>query len=1380
MTGERNASATYGEIFDAEYYRTGFGGPPYERSKHWLEFFGGIADQIIRSLRPQNVFDAGCGWGFLVESFWDRGVESSGVDISEYGISHVRPDMIPYCRVASLVEPFDRHYDLITCIEVLEHMLPEEVDQAIANLCRASDRILFSSTPRDFDEPTHRSVRPVMAWLRAFQKHGFVPDVLYDASFFAPHGFLVHRQSEPLPDETLVLFNERVQLRIELVDKLQRLIQAAKDIYELRTRSESAEQERDQYRHRAEELGCTVEEWIANSTELRREMRHAEDEATLRLQEVTLQLEEVSGRLERSLWQEGELTRDLNWYKPHKERADRLEAELVYLRNEKDDTTRQLIALLARHAEVEQLAQHIDNEYRSPAWQLIKRYRHWMDSARTRHSVIRKVIEPAVVRTLRAVGAAPKPPAPQPAPATEPVAAAPTTAVDSPPAAAPVANPAYLEWIRKNEPDSDDLQILARVAREFAYRPKISIVTPVYKVPLPVVREAVASIQTQIYDNWEFCIAHADRDGTEVREYLKGAAQADPRIKLELMTENLGISRNSNIALGLATGDFIGLLDHDDTLAPFALFEVVKALNDDPTIDFLYSDKDQLVEEVGVAHRVDPLFKPGWSPEVMLSANYLTHFSVMRSEIVHAIGGWQPETDGAQDWDLFLRATSRSRRVHHIPKVLYHWRRIATSVAARGFDAKPYAAEAQRLTLQNYCHSQGWDLEARTPDSTGTVHLVWKIRPEQKVSIIFLPAAAPAEAISKAKTLFEGIGNLPVEIIIPVAGEVRAEADGKPIRTVKVTPESTTAERLTQAVTHAEGAFLVFADPSLTPGNPEWLQELVGPLENSAVGIVGAKLLRPDNEAIRHAGIAFQDGRLQYIFAGEPEHYYEVFGGPGWFRNWTAVSGACMAMRRAVWDQIEGLAGTVSYPRADVELCLRVQFRAGLRVAYNPRARLFQSQTAALEEWQSPDTEAAARFIRATFPDGDPYFNTNLTFQNGSVAFSRPPQPPPDQVYSAEARILVTAFDFTKAQLEDSRQICRSAATGRLNRVTWFLPEFSHAFYGGIHTILRFAAHFREQHGVRSGFVIGGQAHPLSLLQRIGAAFPSLADSEVRVLDSESHLNDLPSSDAAIATLWTTAYWLLKFRNTQRKYYFIQDYEPLFYPAGSTSALVEATYGFGFTGICNTISLRDIYVGQGGSAEYFDPSIDPAVFYQSSTKNGHRGPYQLFCYARPGHPRNCFELLMEALKRLKQRMGDKVSIVTAGAAFHPSAYRMEGVIRNLGLLGYRETGALYRSCHAGLIAMKTRHPSYLPLELMACGVAVVTNRNPATAWLLRDGENCVLAEISPSALAESLEEVLRNAELRSRLAEAGSACATKYSDWASQAEKIYAFMATQS
>jgi glycosyltransferase involved in cell wall biosynthesis len=299
------------------------------------------------------------------------------------------------------------------------------------------------------------------------------------------------------------------------------------------------------------------------------------------------------------------------------------------------------------------------------------------------------------------------------------------------------------------------------------------------------------------------------------------------------------------------------------------------------------------------------------------------------------------------------------------------------------------------------------------------------------------------------------------------------------------------------------------------------------------------------------------------------------------------------------------------------------------------------------------------------------------------------------------------------------------------------------------------------------------------MLERITAAFPGLGKSDVRVMNSDAQIDDLPDSDAAIATLWTTAYSLLKFRHTRRKFYFIQDYEPLFYPAGSTSALVEATYDFGFTGICNTISLKEIYEGQGGKAEYFDPSIDSSIFYRSSREGGNRKPYLVFCYARPGHPRNCFELLMEALKRLKQRLGEDVSIVTAGAEWSPAAYGVEGVVRNLGLLGYRETGALYRACDAGVVAMKTRHPSYLPLELMACGAAVVTNRNPYTGWLLRDGENCILAETSPSALAESLEEVLRDTALRARLAEASAEVVGRYSDWPAQAEKIYQFMVAE-
>jgi glycosyltransferase involved in cell wall biosynthesis/GT2 family glycosyltransferase len=883
------------------------------------------------------------------------------------------------------------------------------------------------------------------------------------------------------------------------------------------------------------------------------------------------------------------------------------------------------------------------------------------------------------------------------------------------------------------------------------------------------------------------CIAHACPEALDVRQYLESVAHSDPRIKVNLLAENLGISGNSQSAVALAGGEFIALLDHDDTLAPFALFEVVKALNDDPLIDFFYSDKDQLTADLAGAQRVSPLFKPQWSPELMLSANYVTHFTVLRSALVRAAGGWRKETDGAQDWDLFFRVIGLSQRVRHIPKVLYHWRRISTSVASSGLSVKPYASQAQFVTLRDYSQAQGWDVEVQAPDDEGVVRLKW--RTGKKVSIIFVAAAEPVEAISQAEALLATVGDIDVEILIPMPGSTPGPTSGNALsgdarlKPVRVALNATLAERITLAVNQSQGDFLVFFDQSVTPAGNGWLHELTGPLQISGVGLVGAKLLDLRSQWIRHAGIIFRrDGRPAYIFSGEPEHHYEVFGGPGWLRNWTAVSGACMAMRREVWDQAGGFSGAIRYPRLDIELCLRTRLQLGLRIVYNPQARFFQGAPAGLEAWLHPDGEnAGTRYLCGSFPDGDPYFNSNLNCQKGVVRVGRPKKEATGLDYAAESRILVSVFDFTRTQLKESRRSTlqnpgQSPGKHKLEQITWFLPEFATPFYGGVHTILRFADHFASRHSVGSRFVILGEAHPRAMLGRIAAAFPALGQSEVRVINSDAQLADLPATDAAIATLWTTAYYLLKFGQTRRKFYFIQDYEPLFYPAGSTSALVEATYDFGFTGICNTISLKEIYEAQGGKAGYFEPSIDSSAFYRSNREPHNRKPYLVFCYARPGNPRNCFELLMEALRRLKQRLGDDVCIVAAGAEWRPSDYGVEGIIRNLGLLGYRETGALYRACDAGVVAMKTRHPSYLPMELMACGAAVVTNRNPYTAWLLRDRENCILAETSASAIAESLEEVLRDTALRARLADASSEVVGRYSDWAAEAEKIYRFM----
>jgi glycosyltransferase involved in cell wall biosynthesis len=287
-------------------------------------------------------------------------------------------------------------------------------------------------------------------------------------------------------------------------------------------------------------------------------------------------------------------------------------------------------------------------------------------------------------------------------------------------------------------------------------------------------------------------------------------------------------------------------------------------------------------------------------------------------------------------------------------------------------------------------------------------------------------------------------------------------------------------------------------------------------------------------------------------------------------------------------------------------------------------------------------------------------------------------------------------------------------------------------------TILRCAEYLQRVQGVRQRFLICGGCDPELMRERIATAFPGLAQSVVLPLDSAEAIRVIPPADYSVATLWTTAYVLQKVRNTGLKFYFIQDWEPLFYPAGSTSAQAELTYDFGFYGIANTRTLRRLYEEEhGGRAVHFAPQIDPEVFHGHPLRSA-GGPLRLFFYGRPGHSRNGFELAAAALRDLKSRLGDRVQILCAGAPWNTADYGLDGVIESLGLLDYRATGDLYRSCHMGFVMMMTRHPSYLPFEFMACGGLLVSNDNRANHWLLRDGENCLLAPASAPAIADRL------------------------------------------
>lgn len=388
--------------------------------------------------------------------------------------------------------------------------------------------------------------------------------------------------------------------------------------------------------------------------------------------------------------------------------------------------------------------------------------------------------------------------------------------------------------------------------------------------------------------------------------------------------------------------------------------------------------------------------------------------------------------------------------------------------------------------------------------------------------------------------------------------------------------------------------------------------------------------------------------------------------------------------------------------------------------------------------------------------------------------------------YSLDAALNARLWDFSQAELERSRAVGAAHPEPlKIKSLVWFMPPFQHAYYGGVHTILRFAAYFKETKGVSSHFVTvrppADGANSAQVSQAIGEAFPMLSDALVTVVQDYGDLADLPPADAAIATLWNTAYYALKFNRVKRKFYFVQDYEPVFYPAGTSYALAEAPYQFGFYGLTNTIALKELYEQYGGVAEYFTPAVDTNIFYPAKQNKQQGEPWKLFFYGRPGQPRNAFELGTTALRKLKNRLGDKVQIVTAGAEWQPSQYDLDGVIENLGLLRYEETAELYRTCDVGLVLMFTRHPSYLPFELMASGALVVTNHNSATRWLLKSGENCLLAASSASSLAEMLELGLTDTAFRNKLKRRALADIRQhYADWNAQAEKIYRFMGTGS
>jgi glycosyltransferase involved in cell wall biosynthesis len=893
------------DFYDEEYYRTSCDpdGAPYGRDEQvWVDFFTAVSSTIVETLRPATSLDVGCALGMLVEALRARGVDARGIDISKWAIEQVPPALQPFCRVGSITDEIEGHYDLITCIEVLEHLPPSLAEQCVGNLCRHADAVLFSSTPDDFNEPTHLNVEPSGYWARLFLGHGFVRDADYDAGYLSPQAILFRRGLNP---EDLVESYERALWRDALLRR-------------------DHEQQIQKYRQLAEEKTSETA---------------AVAEARDQLQQEAAHLGEFLQMAER------------------RRSADAL-ASFEMVRGYESDQ-RRLAALLAeRDNEIEEMRNTKTFRYTTKLRGMYGRLRRRRERA-------------------------------------------PVAAVD----AAFPPDGTYATWVDLFDTldDAGRRRIEAKVAA-LADRPVISVVMPVYDPPLHLLRSAIESVRGQIYPDWELCIADDCSPNPDVAALLQEYADADPRIKFVRRDENGHISAASNSALSIAAGQWVAPLDHDDVLAEHALALVAFALAEHPDAGFVYSDEDKL-DDVG--NRRDPFFKPDFDPLLLLGQNFVSHLSVFRKDLVDRVGGYREGYEGSQDWDLTLRVSElvEPQQVVHIPHVLYHWRVHAQSTASL-VSAKPYAIDSGRRAVIDHLERTGRRGRATRIGKSGHVRVSWDL-PESPPQVSIVIPTRDGRLLPRcidsvlSLTIYP---NFDVFVIDNSSGSFATLSylqnyDDR-LTIIRDERPFNFAGLNNYAVDRTHGEVVCFLNDDTEIISGEWLTEMVGQLEQPGVGAVGAKLYYEDGR-IQHAGVVLGI----YGVAGHAHRLFDRLS-PGYSghlqlaHRMSAVTAACMVVRREAWEQVQGFDDQ-NLPIAfnDVDLCIRLQ-ESGWSVVWTPYAELFHRESITRgRDDVGPRADAFKREVvymeqRWGFDwlRRDPYYNPNLALDAEDFSLAWPPR----------------------------------------------------------------------------------------------------------------------------------------------------------------------------------------------------------------------------------------------------------------------------------------------------------------------------------------------------------------------------------------------------
>lgn len=542
----------------------------------------------------------------------------------------------------------------------------------------------------------------------------------------------------------------------------------------------------------------------------------------------------------------------------------------------------------------------------------------------------------------------------------------------------------YQRWIEDQSPTTEELARQHEWAVSQCDPALISIVCPLYKTPINILKETIQSVLAQTYPYWELCLTICAEEAPQLRDLVTQFANADPRVRIVEIEINRGISANTNAALEAARGAWVAFLDHDDLLTPDSLYSVAKRISDHPDCDLIYSDED-LVSSTGRFRR-SPMFKPDWSPEMLLHFNYICHFVAVRRDMLQRVGGLRPEVDGAQDWDLLLRISEKTQRIQHIPKILYHWRELRTSTAAQ-LDAKPYVIEAQKRALRDSLRRRGiiGEVDIRR---NGHCHPRWTIHNPPTVSVI-IPNRDQPNLIRQVVTgIFDHTDYKNVELIIvdnqSTHPDVLAYYDTvQKIRNVTVVdyPQRFNySAACNLGAKSAHGEFLLFLNNDIEVEHRDWLTELVKWGLQPGVGMVGPHLVYP-NGRTQHAGLVLG------LFGLVGHNFYQCspeadspIGSAEWVRNVTAVTGACQLIGRDLFNQLGGFDEGYEILYSDIDLCLRVRHQ-GLRIVYTPHSQLVHHE-AATRTANNENIEDAKRFAELLIAldiQNDPYFHPLLS-----------------------------------------------------------------------------------------------------------------------------------------------------------------------------------------------------------------------------------------------------------------------------------------------------------------------------------------------------------------------------------------------------------------